>query len=43
MKVCKRQFSCTKAASQCRAIAVDVGWGGAGVDEHIGTFQYVVA
>ena len=27
-------------ASQCRVIAVDVGSGGVGVDEHIGSFQY---
>ena len=28
--------------SQCRAIAI-VGWGGLGVDEHIGSFQYAMA
>ena len=30
-------------ASQCRAIAVDVGWDAVGVDEHIGSFQYAMA
>ena len=42
MKVCGRQCSCIKANMRF-TIAVDVGWGGVGVDEHIGSFQYAMA
>ena len=39
VKVCGRQFSCIKGNMRF-TIAVDVVWGGVGVDERIGSFQY---
>ena len=44
-KIVEDSFHAKKptCASQCRAIAVDVGWDAVGVDEHIGSFQYAMA
>ena len=41
--VCGRQFSYIKTNMSCNCSGCWMGWGGVGVDEHIGSFQYAMA